>query len=103
MTEQMDFFTPLYRPSDPETSRFKPVGRASQCHELLKAYGNAGELTDEQAARIAGIRHGWKRCSDLRHRGLIEPTGETVVGESGAPQMVCSITFRGKVELGRLA
>jgi hypothetical protein len=37
----------------------------------------------------------WKRCSELRKLGLIEPTGETRVSSAGQKQQVCRITQTG--------
>lgn len=93
---------PLFRASDPVTSQqgaahIRPkIG--SQMHRLLIQYGanRIKGMTDEQACIAAGLTiGGWKRCSDLRRLGLIEPTGETRTGTSGVEQRVCRITADG--------
>lgn len=81
------------RNTDPTTS--KASARSLETREHLKrlsaTYQKAGHygLTDEQACELAGIAHGWKRCSDLRRLGFIVATGETRTGKSGRAQMVC--------------
>lgn len=103
------FDQPLARDSDPETSHKAAVQfkRDSIRHKLLRQYNYnpafADGLTDEEAAAVAYVGPGgWKRCSDLRNAGMIEPVG-TRTASTGAEVMVCKITFAGKRELGRLA
>ena len=60
--------------------------------KLLQAYNDHPDgLTDEEAARIAGLLHTgyWKRCSELRVVGCIRPNGQTRAGCAGSQQMVC--------------
>lgn len=97
------------RTTDPATSKQAAgavkVRAGSQRARLLAAFGkNAADhlvdgLTDEQAARIAdGVTltsEYAKRCSELREAGLIEPTGETRPGVSGAERIVSRITSEG--------
>ena len=52
-------------------------------------------LTDEEAAQLAVVHHGWKRCADLRRLGFIEPTGDTRPTVAGVQAMVCRITAAG--------
>lgn len=58
-------------------------------------------LTDAEAEQLSGVRHAWKRCSDLRKWGYIAPVvgqdGEIVTrqGPSGRAQQVCKITAEG--------
>lgn len=83
------------RASDPATSQEsarKP--RESQRMTILRQY-EKGPLTDEEAAEWAGIRGGWKRCSELRAVGLIVPCGITVSLSTGARTRVCRITLEG--------
>lgn len=94
----------FFRQSDPITSR-KSVTKTnrikwgSQCYRLLEAYAGS-DLTDEEAAQRSGVlayaRSWWRRCSDLRQQGLIEPTGEERMSSAGSPQMVCRITNQGR-------
>lgn len=67
----------------------------SQKARLLAAYRAApGGLTDDEAARAAGIpEHAcyWKRCGELRDAGLIVATGATRPGQVGVPRIVCRI------------
>lgn len=70
----------------------------TQKHRLLIAYAETSGLTDEEAAAAARLPSSacwWKRCSELRDVGAIEPTGETRVGAAGVPRIVCSITEQG--------
>jgi hypothetical protein len=90
---------PAARTTDPETShkaadRNAPR-RTSQAMRILSAYLE-GPQTDEQASTIAKIPGGWKRCSDLRRLGYIEPTGETAVTSYGSEANVCRITALGR-------
>lgn len=97
---------PLFRITDPDTSRegAKQVNprRGSQQHTLLLAYAHSAQegLTDEQAGDVTGLARKpkccyWKRCSELRHAGLIQDTGERRDSSAGSPQMVCAITPAG--------
>jgi hypothetical protein len=95
---------PLFRNTDPDTSRegakqVKPR-RGSQQWVLLQAFAEAVDLTDEEAGERTGLAHKpkccyWKRCSELRHAGLIVDTGERRDSSAGSPQMVCRITPAG--------
>jgi hypothetical protein len=114
---QPDLFDPLNRAtaparhSDPETSHkaaAMPFRRNSQRHRLLTEYSVAAgfedALTDEEAAEAAEIYRGcpWKRCSELREMGMIEPTGEKRWSTMGAEQRVCKITAKGLATLEAL-
>jgi len=103
---------PLFRATDPATSRAGAqhvrLRLGSQQAKLLAAYAQEPNgLTDEQAGHASGLANNarcgyWKRCSELRHKGLIEDTGRGVEGSTGAFQMVCTITTAGLNEAGRL-
>lgn len=90
---------PAARTTDPETShlaaRQNAPRRTSQAVRILRAYLE-GPQTDEQAATRAQVPGGWKRCSDLRRLGYIEPTGETAFTSYGAAANVCRITDLGR-------
>lgn len=78
------------------------VRAGTQRAQLLKMYLNY-ELTDEEAGRMSGLADMpnccyWKRCSELRQAGYIEPTGETRLSSAGVPQQVCRITAEGLPE-----
>jgi hypothetical protein len=107
------------RHTDPETSKEAaklPFKRESQRHRLLIEYrdadmhGTPEGLTDEEAAKHAGINKGcpWKRCSELRQDLLIAPihgTGGSIpcrISENGGPQQVCAITGKGRAVLEQL-
>lgn len=82
------------RATDPDTShaaaKLGASRRRSARYALALAYACCSGLTDEQAAKIAGLGPGaWKRCSELRASGLIVDTGERVEGSAGALVMVC--------------
>lgn len=92
------------RTADPSTSHraaARTFGRKTQMAQLLVQYrGNADRgglgLIDEEAADLAAIRGGWKRCSDLRNAGMIAPTGAERKSSSGSDSQVCLITDLGR-------
>ena len=93
---------PLFRATDPDTSRQpSPIRvnthRALLLHEYF--YATLG-LTDEEAGARAAlnghdIKGYWKRCSDLRTLGLIEDLGIRRALTSGSQGIVCAITQAG--------
>jgi hypothetical protein len=96
------FDLPLFRSTDPETSRqVSPMRVGSHRAILLAIYNDAIlGLTDEEAgarAALAGheIKGYWKRCSDLRTAGLIQDLGLTRSVSSGSQAIVCGITQAG--------
>ena len=98
---------PLFRDCDPITSKKggKAVAprRASQAM-LLLSYYQYDTLTDEEAGMASGLALKpkccyWKRCSELRAKGLIVPTGETRLSSAGSAMQVCAITTAGKEAL----
>ena len=93
---------PLFRSSDPETSRqINPIRVGTHRAILLEQYFHATlGLTDEEAgarAALAGheIKGYWKRCSDLRTMGLIQDLGIRRAVSSGSQAIVCAITQTG--------
>jgi hypothetical protein len=90
---------PLFRSrrNDRPTSAAAAAGlpRITAAHSLLlAAYLEAGAsgLTDEEAARAAGVDTGscwWKRCGELRAAGAIVETGKTRMGSRGRARIVC--------------
>jgi hypothetical protein len=99
---------PLFRNADPITSVLgagdvKPR-RGSQQALLLAEYAHRDGLTDEEAGLFSGLLSRpkccyWKRCSELRAKGLIVPTGETRLSSAGSAMQVCAITTAGKEAL----
>jgi hypothetical protein len=96
------FDLPLFRSSDPDTSRqVSPMRTGSHRAILLAIYADATlGLTDEEAATRAlaqghEIRGYWKRCSDLRTAGLIHDLGIRRALSSGSQGIVCCITQAG--------
>ena len=93
---------PLFRATDPDTSRqVNPIRVGTHRAILLEQYFHATlGLTDEEAgarAALAGheIKGYWKRCSDLRTIGLIEDLGHSRRLTSGSQGIVCGITQTG--------
>tara|TARA_R110002074_G_scaffold82613_1_gene184568 strand:+ start:880 stop:1236 length:357 start_codon:yes stop_codon:yes gene_type:complete len=90
----------LSRTTDPDTSdeaAAKNVsGRASQQLKLLHAWSRHDDLTDNEAMLVAASPEGWRRCSELRGKGLIEWTGETRIGARNITVRVSRITERGR-------
>ena len=101
---------PLFRNLDPITSvkgaaDVKPR-RVSQAMQLLVCYeyANTDGLTDEEAGVFSGLARRpkccyWKRCSELRAKGFIVPTGKTRISSAGSAMQVCAITPAGKAAL----
>lgn len=98
------------RLSDPETSQLAAVGttkvrmrRSSLRHLLLRVYAKHPHgLIDEVAGNVVGRDGAWKRCSELRNMGLIQPTGLHQHSSAGAEQRVCVITDAGWLKLFEL-
>ena len=93
---------PLFRATDPETSRqVSPIRVGTHRAILLQQYFYATlGLTDEEAGMRAAldgheIKGYWKRCSDLRTLGLIQDLGERRTLTSGSQGIVCGITQTG--------
>jgi hypothetical protein len=96
---------PLFRKEDPITSVLgagdvKPR-RGSQQALLLAEYAYRDGLTDEEAGLFSGLLSRpkccyWKRCSELRAKGLIAVTGETRLSSAGSAMQVCAITEAGR-------
>ena len=93
---------PLFRATDPETSRqVNPIKVGTHRAILLEQYYYATlGLTDEEAgarAALSGheIKGYWKRCSDLRTIGLIQDLGIRRALTSGSQGIVCGITQKG--------
>ena len=93
---------PLFRATDPETSRqVSPIRVGSHRALLLEQYATATlGLTDEEAASRASaqgheIKGYWKRCSDLRTAGLIHDLGIRRTLSTGSQGIVCAITQSG--------
>ena len=90
--------TTIARRTDPETShagaRAIAYRSGTQKAVLLELYREAGAdgLTDEEAARLAGMeRHAaTKRIADLKNDGALELAGERP-GRTGLRQRVCRV------------
>jgi hypothetical protein len=99
---------PLFRSADPITSALgagdvKPR-RQTQAMQLLAEYVHRDGLTDEEAGLFSGLLSRpkccyWKRCSELRAKGLIAPTGVTRLSSAGSAMQVCAITDEGRKAL----
>jgi hypothetical protein len=99
---------PLFRSADPITSALgagdvKPR-RTTQAMQLLAEYAHRDGLTDEEAGLFSGLLSRpkccyWKRCSELRAKGLIAPTGVTRLSSAGSAMQVCAITAEGRKAL----
>jgi hypothetical protein len=77
------------------------IRAGSQRATLLALYaGTLFGLTDEEAGTTSGLARlprccYWKRCSELRQAGYIEPTGDTRLSTAGEAQQVCRVTKAG--------
>lgn len=121
MSEQLDLFTAARR-TDPATSQANRDAfrkKASQRDVILRTYyderrkwddsfetwtNTDGGLTDEECGMKTPWKEStmyvervcyWKRCSELRKLGFIEPTGWTRKSFAGQEQQVCEITVEG--------
>ena len=103
------FDPPAARTSDPVTSHKSAshlgMRRASQQGQLLEAYAKASApLSDEQVAELAGFLNTracwWKRCSELRAKGLVEVVG-TTISAAGEEVQTCLITDDGWAIFGK--
>lgn len=122
MTDQLDLFTAARR-SDPQTSQANRDAfrkKASQRDVILLTYfkewlryeqtfndwtDTDGGLTDEECGMKTPWNAStmydervcyWKRCSELRKLGHIEPAGWTRTSVAGQEQQVCAITDEGR-------
>lgn len=96
---------PLFRNNDPVTSKKagQSVARRAPSQQviLLRAYRGGRGLTDEEAGIATGLAQKprccyWKRCSELRAKGYIIPTGETARSTAGEMQRICKMTLEGE-------
>lgn len=99
---------PMVRNTDPDTShkaaKSARVRVGSQQWQLLAAYGQAVDMTADEAGVATGLASKpgccyWHRVSDLLKHGYIEPTGEQRVARSGELQRVNRITETGRARL----
>lgn len=93
------------RKSDPISSHIAAAEsrprRLSQRMRILKVYAQVNEpICDDDAAFLAKVEYGWKRCSELRQLGYIKHTG--YVRLDGRVRMVCKITKDGRKILANL-
>lgn len=101
MSYQLDFDA-YARNNDPETSfAAAKIPKGTQRYKVLLAYRDR-ELIDEEAGKISSVASAWKRCSELRGLGLIEPTGTVRMSSMNAKQRVCRITDAGKTALANM-
>jgi hypothetical protein len=95
------------RNTDPTTSRLAAIRDFSTGRgKLLKAFGDSQfPMTSERACRLAGINgtaSPWKRVSELKKAGIIEPTGIEQVSSRGAKVTEYRLTDFGRAEYGRI-
>jgi hypothetical protein len=99
------------RKYDPETSKSAAKSvffrSGSQKCVLLMTYHKHGELTDEEAGEMSGLRSNrsccyWKRCSELREAGYITVVGLRRSDTTKEAQQTCHITETGFNKLKEL-
>jgi hypothetical protein len=99
---------PHARNTDPDTSHEAvPSARviSAQMLLVLRVYAEAGNeaITDHEAYHRAGLvvemNGARQRCTDLRHAGFIERTGDRGRTPSGKTGYLCSITQAGRDHL----
>ena len=104
MDKALQLSFPAARNTDPQTSQQAaiglPVRGGSQRAKILLAYLD-GEHTDDEIGQITGLASVpnccyWKRCSELRQAGYIEPTGATRLSRVNKLQQICRITAAGR-------
>jgi hypothetical protein len=106
--KECTLLTPMVRNTDPDTShkaaKSARVRVGSQQWQLLAAYGQAVDMTADEAGVATGLANKpgccyWHRVSDLLKFGYLEPTGEQRVARSGELQRVNRITETGRARL----
>ena len=77
------------------------VRQGSHRHRALKVFRHTDATADEVqiVTDIDGI---WKRVSDLKNLGFVEPTGRTRLSRAGREQEVLTITDAGLAALAGL-
>lgn len=95
------------RNTDPATSHLSAITNFTTGRgKLLKAFGASQfPMSAERACRAAGITgtaSPWKRVSELKKAGIIEPTGRRVTSARGAQVEEYRLTTHGKAEYERL-
>jgi hypothetical protein len=100
------------RRSDSKTStegaKDVTIRAGSQRTKLLETYASCVySITDEVAGVLSGLAEKnagyWKRCSELRRAGYIEPTGEMRESSTGSMQQCCRITDAGRQAVERIS
>jgi hypothetical protein len=101
---------PSARNTDPDTSKQAgenlAVRGGSQRAIILATYLH-GDYIDDEIGQITGFANitncnYWKRCSELRQAGYIEPTGFTRRSRANKLQQICRITDAGRLVLANL-
>lgn len=95
------------RNTDPSTSKLSAIRNFTTGRgKLLKAFGSSQfPMSAERACRMAGINgtaSPWKRVSELKAAGIIEPTGFQGTSSRGARVEEYRLTDHGKGEYARL-
>lgn len=95
------------RNTDPATSHLSAIRNFTTGRgKLLKAFGDSRfPMPAERATRMAGINDTaspWKRVSELKKAGIIEPTGRRVTSARGAKVTEYQLTEFGRSEYTRL-
>jgi hypothetical protein len=76
------------------------AGRQNMRRRIAREYlAHPEGLTDEEATHRAGLPTGWRRCSELRQAGVLEPTGVTRITSYGRQARVCRLTEPARAEL----
>ena len=96
----MTFAGPHARRTDPLTSHeaAESIDVTAQGFKVLRQY-SWRDLLDYDAYRLAGFPQyacNGQRCSDLRHAGFIERTGERAQTPTGRFGYICRITPAGR-------
>lgn len=96
--------TPTARVTDPPTSHMASMqvrmrAQGSKAALLLAHYDAGRDLTDEEAADLAGVSLSSEyatRCSELRNLGFLDETGREREGRAGMARMTSVITVAGE-------
>lgn len=95
------------RNTDPATSHLSAIRNFTTGRgKLLKAFGDSRfPMPAERATRMAGINgtaSPWKRVSELKKAGIIEPTGRQATSTRGAKVTEYQLTEFGRSEYARI-
>ena len=96
---------PHARTSDPATSH-ESAARLADKHTMMRTlllvFAGHTALSAERAAHLAGYGPedgAWKRVSDLKRLGWVDPTGDTTLSSQGRRVALLAVSEKGRQQL----